>query len=317
MNRVATQLLGLACAAILASSASAATMLQTSGDIGTESNWNNLLPSSTNQGTIDIDGTVSGDVNYDGLFIDQTDGNITQAAQGGGNYSFKNGVYNMTGGTWSTRRGISVNTGQTFTVDGGTFGVAVPGGGGDGHMYLVNGGTFILDSGSVTVSTKSVFVNGSTLRINGGTFTVAGSGSLGNAGFHSAAVEVSFNGGTITAPTLTFGKASALTIGGSTTGSATFNSFSGVTSFDWLPGSLMSLTMSLADEWAEAQWNAGKMTYDGDNNTVLGNWNAVLGSIFSYDSSTETLSLVATDIPEPASLAMGLIGMALVASRRR
>lgn len=286
----------------------------TGGDIGVAGNWTGGLPTnSADPGTIANNGTVDGSITYDGLFIDQTGGDITQNNQGGGNYSFENGDYNMTGGTWSTRRGLTVGTGQTFTVDGGTFGVAIPGGGGDGPLFIRNAGLFVLESGSVTVSTDTVFINGSSLRINGGTFTVAGTGSIGNAGFHASALEVSFNGGTISASQLKFDTASAVAIGGSTPGTATFDSFSGVTSFDWSSGSLMSLTMSTVDEWAETEWNAGRMTLDGDNNAVLGNWAAVQGTIFNYDSSTETLSLV----PEPASVTTGLMGLGVLMMVRR
>jgi hypothetical protein len=59
------------------------------------------------------------------------------------------------------------------------------------------------------------------------------------------------------------------------------------------------MTITGNDEWAEAEWNAGRLTYNGADYTTLGAWSVVTntdgletGVRFDYDSATETLSLV-------------------------
>jgi hypothetical protein len=81
------------------------------------------------------------------------------------------------------------------------------------------------------------------------------------------------------------------------------------------------------DEWAEALWGAGDLSFAGENVTSLGGggltWTQVTtaGGLdgthsFSYDSGTETLTLVA--IPELSSIALlGLAGLAMYVVRRR
>ena len=60
-------------------------------------------------------------------------------------------------------------------------------------------------------------------------------------------------------------------------------------------------------EWAEALWSDGRLTFDGQNYTTLGNWAAVTASNglgdyyrFDFDSDTDTLSLAHE--PPPAGM---------------
>jgi|GEM_PF-3169704 len=282
--------------------------LTTSGDIGTASNWSGatLPTNSASPGTIAIDGTVDGSVTYSGLYIEQSDGDITQNSQGGGGYTFENGSYLMTGGTWATRRGLVVGTSQTFTIDGGTFGVAVPGGGGDSLLSINSGGNLNLLSGSVTVSTDNVFNTGGTLTISGGAFTSLG--NFGNAGFNGSGGITNFNGGSISLNTVSFaGGTGILNFDGTSSGSVSAASLAGNFSLDWFSGSLMSLTVTGANQaYYEGLYSGGDLNFEGSNANPFAT---------NFSVSGETLSLV----PEPSSFALlsGLLALGLVARRRR
>jgi hypothetical protein len=82
------------------------------------------------------------------------------------------------------------------------------------------------------------------------------------------------------------------------------------------------MTISTYDSWAETEWNAGRLTYNGLGTGDLGSWAAVTasgglggGANFSFDSGTNTLSLVS--VPEPGSFALlTAAGVVLLARRR-
>jgi hypothetical protein len=138
-----------------------------------------------------------------------------------------------------------------------------------------------------------------------------------NGGTISIADFIKFNG---TNATYTFGVGSG--------GSVTADRFDGTRTagdLNWLTGSQMSVTLSGENEWAEASWNAGYLTYNGDDFNTLGTRAAVTAAggldgtySFAYDSLTETLSLAGV-VPEPSAFALlaGMTGLAFVALRRR
>ena len=307
---------------VLLSLNGSAALTFTGGDIGTPGNWVtddaipvNELPTSangygvTNRGTIAVNGTVTSTGGaYDGLFIEQALGAITQVGIGSDQYTFTNGDYLMSGGTWGTRRGLQVGSGQTFTIDGGVFGVAIPGGGGDGKLIFASGGNFNLDSGSVTVSTDSVFNTGGTLTVSGGTFTSLG--TFGNASFHGSGGTSNFDGGTTSLNTVDFGGGTGtLNFGGSTAGTVSAASLAGSFTLDWSDGSLMKLTVAGADlAYYQGLYSSGDLLFEGANS-------ALFGDNFQVSGSTLSLNL----IPEPStfSLLVGLLSMGLIRRRKK
>ena len=297
----------------LTNTASAATTFL-GGDISVAANWTASNPplSAGNPGTVAVDGSIAAGATVSSYFFTQTTGTISQTG-GGSNYLLSGGSFKQDGGLWKTGRGFNITAGNVTTLESGTILSSFNGTGGgtsnaeaNGADFIINGGLFEVQSGR-----NLAITNGGTLEVNGGTLTIAG--SILDISFKSAGGGISFNGGTTTASGFNFAKDADLTFGGTTSGSVTVASSSGVDSYDWLTGSQMSLTISGSDEWAESEWNAGRLLFNGLGTGDLGTWGDVNGTVFAYDSSTETLSLV----PEPSSLALLGLGGLCVLRRRR
>jgi hypothetical protein len=101
-----------------------------------------------------------------------------------------------------------------------------------------------------------------------------------------------------------------ITFGGSTAGSLTLRTELGNGAIlNWLPGTKMEMTVANEDEWAETEWAAGRLLYNGQSKSDMGNktWTQVTaadglapGVSFEYDSTSETLKL-ALPAPTPDS----------------
>jgi hypothetical protein len=289
------------------------------GNISVSSNWTNGLPSNAqNPGTIPVNGTV--DVTFNGTFyMVQTAGQISGTGIGS-NYVLNGGIFTQSGGIFgsSTFRGFNTNNSSVVTINSGSIlggsasGSAISG----GSSLTVNGGTF------QQYGTRSVLLTGnSTITINAGNFTAPadlGMGRLG--GGYSNAINI--NGGTTQAGKLRFGEGGAqltFNMGGTANGTFTATNYAlagddseVVTArlVNWLPGSKISMTLTAAaSNWAQTEWEAGRLTYNGQNYTTLGSWATVTatgglggGYSFGYDSATRALTLTTAPLDVPPTL---------------
>lgn len=324
-------------------------------NISDSGNWNDGLPTSAgNPGTIGASGpsvlidvvpltgyhiiqnanTVSGDTS---TRIDLFGGNYTinggtftvdqLGLQNGSGVADGNQIFTLNGGTVSTQTttttgltvGVSASRTATMFVTDGSFttrnAIVSPGG-----TLNISGGTF---STTITGSASGLRVNGGAVLVSGGTMTLAS--EIRNAG------SLTFTGGTTTTTRLRGDSGFSMTLGGTTAGSFTAGDVTGSANFaiDWLSGSLMTMrftSLSLAN-WAETEWTAERMFFDGQTGADLGlTWAQVSnpavgfndggGTYFDWDGSTSTLALVT--VPEPASLAaVGIVGLLVLAHVRR
>ncbi len=270
------------------------------GDINNPDDWDNSLPSyAENPGTVSASGTIepNSTIHYD---VTQTAGTISNANFSG--TQLDGGAWNLVGGTFSVR-GLSLLAGSTaFHVSG--SGVAELGNN-NSDVVLNAGSTFTVTGGAVTLG-RDLEVNGAVLTIAGGTVTGDVDTSIGSFGFQSDGV-LNFNGGTTTAFDLNLqGTGVQVNFGGTTSGSLIVDSIVGTNGvIDWTTGSLMTMTVSSSPTWAETEWNAGRLTYNGAGVATLGTWSTVTttgfgdGNVFAYDSGTHTLALGIADTTAP------------------
>jgi fibronectin type 3 domain-containing protein len=269
--------------------------------ITTAGNWDNGLP-------VAQPGTISVDAAFDSR-IDHLDYQVSHLA---GSLDMQGGLdaFKLGPGTVWTMDGAEARIGRArgIQVDRATFTLL------DGHADLTenNRDTIVSGaSGAITVHGGILEVgralrvqNGGQLTVNGGTLGVGGKFSTST--LFSAPGPIQFNGGTIYAESFQFDTPATITFGGTKDGSLTLSNSLGIgATLDWLTGTRMTMTVAPADEWAETEWNAGRLTYNGLGIGDLGSWAAVtmaggLGDAFyfAYDSTSETLSL-ATDYPAP------------------
>lgn len=277
------------------------------GDLDTAGNWNNNLPDTVgNTGTVNTNGSFDTSITGRQWVVNQGGGTITAGAST--TVDFDGGSWTLSGASSSwdidmfdfSNFAVSIENGATFNQLS------------SGNSYLRTGSSFTIDSTSQFVGSNDANENfrldGGVLSVNGGSMTEFSiRGGSGTFNLDGGTVDMLRNRGNLTLNLLSSG-----------TFSVTDNRIS-VTQF-WSAGSTASVTLD-DDEWAEALWNAGDLHYDGQDNATLGTWTAVTtagglggGASFSYDSGTETLTV----IPEPSSLGLiGLAGMALYFLRRR
>lgn len=191
---------------------------------------------------------------------------------------------------------------------------------GSGSQLIVNGGTITADRGILVKG-------GGTLTVNGGTIASDTADAFGASALASGTMN--FNGGTLTAGRFAFQPNTFVIFGGTTAGSVSFLDWGSGNytntgdrqkddqiKIDFAPGTLMAMTMDngaraldltndsvdnpTALPWAETLWNAGQLTYNGADYTMLGTWATVTstgfgdGYAFAYNSGTGTLSFVKT-----------------------
>ncbi|HAV13756.1 MAG TPA: hypothetical protein DCX06_09765 [Opitutae bacterium] len=284
-------------------------------------NWDNGLPSSTNAGTIGTGFTarVVGGTTYTGYHFtlgsgaDITGTGVSQAILDGGEFT-------IDGGSVAALRGINLSGGQLVTVDNGSWDLR------DRNTSMTGAGTaVVMNGGTVTSSNNRRFVLalGTTFTINAGTLGTGGTfagfdGTIGDGG------TVNFLGGvsnfTEFGYTQNAGPNGIVYNFGGTSGSVTAAGFDANTNgqLNWLAGAGISLTISGSTTWAEAEYNAGRLTYLGDDSTDLGlTWaQATSGGTQIWDFTGDTLTLA---VPEPSSYALlaGCFGLAWVMLRRR
>lgn len=335
-----------AAAAAVASTTSAQTTYNGTGsgaalDIDLSGNWTNGLPTSAlNPGTIATNSTVDaggGNFTYTNYFLTLTGGTMSQ--HGAGNDpNFSGGTFSVNGGTYGTSggRAFRVSSGNVATLTSGTINS-----GSNGASNLADGAAFTVNGGLLQRhgTNRSISLTGNaSLTVNGGNVTmdtsISATGFLGVNQLAAGNNTITFNGGSTSANFLAFGNNASiprlrLSLGGTTAGSFTAVDFQalsaneviGARRINWLPGSLMEMTIANGNStWAETEWAAGRMTYNGTGVGVLGNWTTVtttgFGDSTRFSMTGNTLSIV--PVPEPAALAaVGLIGLLILGRVRR
>ena len=298
-------------------------------------NWDNGLPVGQ-QGTIAINATVNTGVNLSGYDILHTDGTIGQS--GTSAVQLTDGASWVTNGVNATTttgfRGFDVRSGSSYTMQNGTINTT-----GGRDWQIVGAGSSMTVNGGVINLGRHLLLSGDnttppSLTVNGGIVTST-TGDIGARHFSDTAKTLNFNGGTTSVVNLDLqGDNTFFNLGGFTAGSLTAGNiltanvasgFGTNSSFNWLPGSQMTLTLTDLNDFAETFWNSGTLLFDGDSSSDLGglSWADATdsdiglggGYYWNYNSGTETLSLAA--IPEPTGAS--LVGLALggLALRRR
>jgi fibronectin type 3 domain-containing protein len=260
-------------------------------------NWSTGLPTNGLNGSISITAKYDSGVTHAGYKVLHSGGTLsrgsgyTALALGSGTVWLMDGA----SAAISATRGLNVDGGQ-FTLNQGDANLTDD----NRDTILQNSASLTLNGGTMTVARDLIINNSATFTINGGTLT--GIDQIYCQSYRSAAAAINFNGGTTTADNFQFDTACTVTFGGSTAGSLSLLAGLGNgATLNWLPGTKMTMTVANADEWAETEWNAGRLTYNGQGtNELLKTWAEVTetdglgtaGVNFEYDSVTETLSLV-------------------------
>jgi hypothetical protein len=317
----------IACAVVLASSVTVSAQTNfTNADpgdslISNALNWDNGLPVGQ-QGTISINATVATSVSLSNYDILHTDGTIAQT--GTSAVQLTDGASWVTNGASATTttsfRGFDVRSGSSFTMQNGTINTT------SGRDWQVVGpdSSMTVNGGVINLG-RHLLVSGDnttppSLTINAGTVTST-TGDLGARHFSDLSKTLNLNGGTTSVLNLDLqGDKTLFVFGGSTSGSLSAGSlltanvasgFGNTSSFNWLPGSLMTLTLTGVDEFAQAYWDTGHLLFNGQSKTDLGelSWadasNPSIGLgggyYFVYNSGTETLSLASSggDVTAP------------------
>ena len=133
-------------------SATAVTSLNPGGNIRVNSGWSNNLPSSTNEGTVTVDGVISGSDVFGygaGAIVNHTAGNIVADVVG------------------TRRRGFNMNGGGTWLMSGGSIRVRYINANGPNSILDLNGGTIIIDTADTSVAQFQMN--------NGGRYQISGS----------------------------------------------------------------------------------------------------------------------------------------------
>jgi hypothetical protein len=307
-------------------------------DIATAANWDPALvpTSSGNPGTIGTNSSVNaanGVFTYTDYHITLTGGIMSQF-NSGNDPTFSGGSFTVDGGTYGATNGA----GRGFRTDAAniatlTSGKINSGSTSNGGTNIQNGSSLIINGGGFQQwgTTRSIrLTGGSSLTVNPGGMlsmdtTATAVGSLGVNQLSSGSNTLTLNGGTATANFLSFGNNAAsprltLVLGGTTAGTLSAVNFKpldsseviGARRINWLSGTLMTMSVANADEWAAAEWDAGRLLYNGQAKTDLADlsWadatNSSIGvgggHYFVYDGGTETLSLASSgsDLSPPA-----------------
>ncbi|MCB1129636.1 MAG: PEP-CTERM sorting domain-containing protein [Verrucomicrobiae bacterium] len=298
-------------------------------------NWDSGLPVGQ-QGTISINATVNTSVNLSGYDILHTDGTIGQT--GTSAVQLTDGASWVTNGSTATTttgfRGFDVRTGSSFTMQNGTINTT------SGRDWqIVGAGSSMTVDGGVIHLGRHLLMSGdnttpASLVVNGGTITST-TGDLGARHFSDTSKTLGFNGGVTSVVNLDLqGDNTFFVFGGSAAGSLTAGNvltanvasgFGSNSSFNWLPGSQMTLTLTDFNDFAEGFWNSGRLLFNGGSSADLGtlSWADATdsevglggGYYWDFNGTTNTLSLAV--VPEPAGVSLIGFGLGAAAFRRR
>ncbi len=273
-------------------------------------NWDNLLPTGANQGTININATADSTVSLSGYNVVQTGGVFSHTGIAAVSLTDST-TWEINGASASTNtsfRGFNVRSGSDFTLTSGTVNTT----GARDWALGDTGSTMTINGGSINFG-RSLIMQGTA----GGIFTMnagtaQGTGSIGGNNLQDFTHTLNFNGGTTTFGNLDLrGDNTFFNFGGSSVGSltaTTLNSglaFGANSLFDWFSGSQMSLTITGADQtFYQSLYTAGDLRFEGSNANPFANHFQVSGA---------TLSL----IPEPSSTAFIAFSLIALFSHRR
>lgn len=303
-----------------------------SSDITVVGNWSSGLPSAINAGT--YNGATVGNGQLMSANPTLTNWNLnlvggTLEVTGFNARTISGGSFSLNGGSIisdQSNNGLFIRSGALVTINNASSSLAHTTA--NQGLTIQNAGTsVVLNQGSIsTVGTGGLgVVSDSNLTVNGGSVSIGGNLTVSN---NFGGGTVILNGGSFNATNMSFGSSTSgrLTLGGSTAGSATFSGFDGTDTsrrINWLENSLMTLTIGTAG-WAETEWTANRMFFNGDSSANLGNlsWaDATDSSIglgggyyFDWNSGTNTLALA---IPEPSSSSLLALGIIALAGYRR
>ena len=283
------------------------------GSLDDALNWTpNTLPT-TGPGSVTVNGQFDTTVTNRNWTVNQTGGTMTASSTDP--VDFDGGSWSIDGATASWDIGRLDFTNFTVNVtNGGTFRSNADA----GNAFLNAGSSITIDSTSQFFGSNNLNEN---LRFGGGAINVDGGsatqfsirGGTGTINLDGGTVNLRRNRGTINLNLLSSG---TFSVGDNRT----------LVQADWSAGSTATVTLD-DDEWAESRWGSGQLFFEGDNNSTLGGGGLTWAQVttaggldgihsFSYDSGTETLTLVA--IPEPSSIALlGIAGLAFYVFRRR
>jgi len=312
--------------------------------VNTAGNWTNGLPTSSgNPGTVNSGaGSLVATFTYSNYFVTQNGGTLTST----NSLTLNNGSWTLnSGGAISSSNTISLqalNDGhQDLIVTGGTLSrsnlvVSSTGTNRSAHFNMSGGDVDL--TGRLTLTTGGIItVSGGTLdmndaRIEAGTFNISGGAVTAAADFGRGGA-INLTGGSLSINELTTFTGFKMTLGGSSAGTFTADKFAdgfqvASRNFDWLSGTKMTMTLSGSATWAETEWTANRMFFNGDSGTVLGltwaqvsdknvGFNSGGGTYFDWDSTTNTLALVTIPEPSTSALVAIVLGFIVVFRRRR
>lgn len=258
--------------------------------ISNPTNWNSGLPVGQT-GRIQIDAGYDSNLSHDGYNIYHAAGTVSRANGLSGFTLGSGSAWVMDGPTaaFTTTRGIKLNNAQ-FTLNEGTANLT------DNTRDTNVEGTsarLTVSGGTMTIGRHLYVRYGGTFVMNDGTVTGIDQIALGVGAFE-------LNGGDLSADIFLSSAASTVTFGGTTEGTFTLLVGLGTAPvLNWLPGTKMTMTVGASNGWAEVEWNANHLLYNGQSKADLGKtWAQVTaadglgtGINFDYDSGTETLSL--------------------------
>jgi hypothetical protein len=284
----------------------------TNNFISNPANWDNGLPvGAGKQGTISTNAGFDSTVTHTGYLVTHSSGTLS-AANGLSQFALGAGsVWVMDGASaeMTNTRGLNLN-GAQFTLNQGQANLTA-----NSSATALNGASTLTINGGSMLTGKSLYLSGSsTLTITNGSLSTTG--DFGKNRLSSGNNVINIFGGTVSVgDQLRFGKTgSTLTInlGGSTAGTLTALDYVAaaddqenidVRKVNWVTGSQIAMTLTeAAVNWAEVEWNAGRLTYNGQGTNELNKtWAQVTtagglgtGANFAYSSATKTLSLVST-----------------------
>lgn len=325
-----------AIAALLSAAPAATNFINAGGVVSVAGNWDGGLPTGANQGTININASADSNTALSGYNVVQTGGVFSHTNLNAVSLT-DNTAWQINGASASTStsfRGFNVRSGSDFTLTTGTVNTT------SGRDWALGdaGSTLTINGGSLHFG-RSLVMQGSSgaiFTINAG--SVTGTGSIGGNSIQDNTHSLNFNGGTAAFGNLDLrGDNTFFNFGGSTVGSLTATTintggtFGANSTLNWLPGSLMTLTLTDTvnfASFAETYWNSGDLLFDGDSKAALGglSWtdatNSAIGLgggyYWDFNNATNTLSLAA--VPEPTGaplIGLGFGALALVRRRSR